>query len=63
MAKFQVTTTQASYVSWTYIIEAENEQEALSLYYDGDHGDPVSTEIGDSVDCCDSTEEVSKIED
>jgi len=58
MSKFQVTSTQASFVKWTYIIEAESEDAAIEKYYAGEHADPIMTEIEDSVDGYDSVETV-----
>ena len=58
MAKFKFTVCRAAIIDEYYEIEADSEEEALSIAYDGDYGDPVRTEFVDwrddewtAVDC------------
>lgn len=58
MAKFKFTLVRAAVIDEYYEIEADSEEEALSIAYDGDYGDPVRTEFVDwrddewtAVDC------------
>lgn len=58
MAKFKFTLVRAAVIDEYYEIEADSEEEALSLALDGNLGDPVRTEFVDwrddefsAVDC------------
>lgn len=51
LKRFLVRDSQPCWVTWTYSVLAENEDDALDRYYNGDHGpsfDPP--EIGDCLD-------------
>ena len=47
MAKFKFTLCRAAVIDEYYEIEADSEEEALSLALDGNYGDPVRTEFVD----------------
>lgn len=58
MPKFKFTLVRAAVIDEYYEIEADSEEEALSLALDGNYGDPVRTEFVDwrddefsAVDC------------
>jgi hypothetical protein len=58
MPKFKFTLCRAAVIDEYYEIEADSEEEALSLAYDGNLGEPVRTEFVDwrddeysAVDC------------
>jgi hypothetical protein len=51
MARFYVIETQACSVSWRFPVEAEDENEAIEKYVDGDHGEAEGApELGDGLD-------------
>ena len=58
MARFKFTLCRAAVIDEYYEIEADSEEEAKSIAYDGNYGDPVRTEFVDwrddewtAVDC------------
>lgn len=58
MARFKFTVCRAAVIDEYYEIEADSEEEALSIAYDGNLGEPVRTEFVDwrddeysAVDC------------
>jgi len=58
MPRFKFTLTRSAIIEEYYEIEADSEEEALSVAYDGGYGDPVHTEFVDwrddewsAVDC------------
>ena len=58
MAKFKFTLCRAAVIDEYYEIEADSEEEAREIAYDGGYGDPVRTEFVDwrddewtAVDC------------
>ena len=62
MPKFKVTDKVACWVTWTYVIEAIDEDDALEKYYEGDHGETeADPEIGDSLDWAGDGTQVEKL--
>lgn len=58
MAKYKFTIVRAAIIDEYYEIEADSEEEAKAIAYDGNYGDPVRTEFIDwrddewnAVDC------------
>lgn len=58
MPKYKFTLVRAAIIDEYYEIEADSEEEAKSIAYDGDYGDPVKTDFVDwrddewsAVDC------------
>lgn len=58
MAKFKFTVCRSAIIDEYYEIEADSEEEAMTIAYDGGYGDPVRTEFIDwrddewtAVDC------------
>lgn len=58
MPRFKFTLARAAVIEEYYEIEADSEQEAMDIVYDGGYGDPVRTEFVDwrddewtAVDC------------
>lgn len=58
MPRFKFTLSRSAIIEEFYEIEADSEEEALSIAYDGGYGDPVRTEFVDwrddewsAVDC------------
>ena len=58
MPKFKFTLVRAAVIDEYYEIEADSEEEAKSIAFDGNYGDPVRTEFVDwrddewtAVDC------------
>ena len=58
MPRFKFTLTRSAIIEEYYEIEADSEEEALSIAYDGGYGDPVRTEFVDwrddewsAIDC------------
>jgi hypothetical protein len=58
MPKFKFTVARTAVIEEYYEIEADSEEEALSIAYDGEYGDPVRTVFIDwrddewsAVDC------------
>ena len=47
MPKFRYTVVRAAVIDEYYEIEADSEEEALSIAFDGEAGDPVRTEFVD----------------
>jgi monoamine oxidase len=58
MARFKFTLARAAVIEEYYEIEADSEEEAMNIAYDGNYGEPVRTEFVDwrddewtAVDC------------
>lgn len=60
MAQFYIKETQACYVTWTYIVEAKDENDALDKYRKGDYGEAVDYAIG--ANAADDVDHVSIVE-
>jgi hypothetical protein len=60
MAKFKFTLVRAAVIDEYYEIEADSEEEALAIAYDGNLPDPVKTEFidwrDDEYQVCDTEE-------
>lgn len=50
MKTFYIIERQACVVTWRFPVQAESESDALERYGNGEHGDAVGPEIGDSID-------------
>jgi len=55
MPKFIIRDTLPCYVTWTYEIEADSEDDAMDKFMDGDHDTPKEPEIGDNISWIDGT--------
>lgn len=63
MAKFHIKDTQLCYVTWSYEVEAANEEEALELFREGDHAEACGHEVGDASSVYDGETTVEKLYD
>lgn len=62
MPKFIVKDRMACWVTWSYEVEADDEDAALDAFCQGDHGEAGEPEIGDSVDMLDNELTVVTVE-
>jgi hypothetical protein len=59
MSRYLIKHTMGCYVTWTYTIEAKNEDEARELFLGG-AVDPEETEIGNNIDGVSERYEIEK---
>jgi hypothetical protein len=48
--KFFIVDRQVCTIAWRFPVEADTESEALEKFVNGEHGEAVGPEIGDSID-------------